>query len=138
MRDEITIIMLAFEDEISEIIRLFNMKFHTRNPLKIWRNGLIEKNGYLDFSKETEYSLHGAGCTVEYNNGKLISFDFDEEDNFCYSPFKLMLYAQSMGENLSESQIQSEFQNLEKEGKIEVLSGGIRLKPGALPLRQLR
>lgn len=41
--------------------------------------------------------MHGAGCTVEFSDGKSVSFDLDERGNYCFDTWKFKRYTESRG-----------------------------------------
>lgn len=90
--------LIRYETQIKTVIDYFNSKFGTQNPIRKWRNGLIERTGYLDDEKQIEYSLHGAGCTVGFNNGEIISFDFSEDGGYDFDAFKFKIFIESTAE----------------------------------------
>lgn len=126
-----------FESLIEEIIKLFNQKFGEGNPLKKWRNGLVERVGFLGVDNSIEYSFHGAGCTIEFNDGRIVSFDFDENGMYVYSIFKFKLYLDSSLNDfkfLSLEELTELVNELVRLNKIQVIEGiGMRLAaPSAL------
>lgn len=74
----------------------FLEKFGRGNPVGMWRQGLIDRIGFLDDNNKIEYSFHGAGCTVELENGEVVSFDFSEDGGFTFDLFKLNLFVSSV------------------------------------------
>jgi hypothetical protein len=41
--------------------------------------------------------MHGAGCTIEFKEGKLVSFDLDEMGSYCFDSWKFKRYTESVG-----------------------------------------
>lgn len=93
---EIEYFFSLYKDRINIIINLFEIKYGVKNPIKIWRNGLIPRTGYLDINNKTNYSLHGFGCTVEFDNGEIVSFDFSDNEIINIDAFKFELFLQSI------------------------------------------
>lgn len=87
-----------YKKNISIVVDLFISNFGVKNPIKKWRNELIPRTGYLDKKKSIEYSFHGVGCTVEFANKEIISFDFDKEDKFILDKYKFWIFVNSGNE----------------------------------------
>lgn len=85
----------VYEEAIKKVINLFEEKFHVPNPLSMWRNGFIERVGYLDSDNNIEYSLHGAGCTIVLKDDTIISFDFGTSDNYTFDVFKFKVFVET-------------------------------------------
>jgi hypothetical protein len=88
-----------YKTNINIVVDLFIANFGVKNPTKKWRNELIPRTGYLDKKKSIEYSLHGAGCTVEFANEKIVSFDFDKDDKFVLDKYKFWMFVNSSNES---------------------------------------
>jgi hypothetical protein len=116
--EEVQTLLDIYVNKINVVLQFFFNLFNFKNPSKLWRRGLVNRIGYLDEKKQIEYSFHGAGCTVEFENGEIISFDFLEDDTFTFDLFKFETFVLDKIEN-KESMI-SFFQKIElyKEGEI--------------------
>lgn len=84
-----------YDSKINMVLSLFVEKFGLRNPVKKWWNGLIDKSGYLDAYNQVEYFFHGGGCSVYLANEEVVSFDFDENDDYGFDNFKFLLFLES-------------------------------------------
>lgn len=87
--------LTQYESKINIVIDYFTENFGVKNPTKKWRNGLINRTGFLDKEMQVAYSFHGAGCTAEFNSGEIVSFDFDEVDEYSFDVFKFKLFLES-------------------------------------------
>lgn len=96
--DKKALLLEQFEDRIQKVIDGFVQKFGVRNPLGLWRNGFIDRIGFLDNQETIEYSLHGAGCTVEFSDGAIVSFDFGLKQEYTFDRFKFNVFLESIGE----------------------------------------
>ena len=113
--------LVGFDDGLT---KLNELTFGCENPLPLWRKGIVSRTGFLS-PDESEYSLHGHGCTVE-KNGRLISFDFDKDGNYCYSVFKFMLFDDN--EALGSEFVVEEFKRMLVNGVLVKIPGhGVRL-----------
>lgn len=83
-------------DRVNLIKSYFLMKFGYANPLKQYWQGNIKRTGILEFEHKIEYSFHGSGCTVEFANGEIVSFDFLEDDTITFDLFKFRLFVESL------------------------------------------
>ena len=118
--DEHKIALLAdFEKEIEGVIALFQKKYGTKTPHKLWIDGKIERVGFLDENKNIEYSLNLSGCGVEFNGQKDISYDIDSSGIFLYGSYNFLMYLESIEfTNVfpNEKAIYIFFNNLRKKG----------------------
>lgn len=110
-KDIINKLLNEYEKNICSVVTLFNEKFNTSNPVKKWRNGEIQRIGFLDDKKLIEYSLHGAGCTVEFQDKCIVSFDFDVTDQYTFDLFKFKIFIESVNEYEKYSSIVDDFFN---------------------------
>jgi hypothetical protein len=94
----------AYENKIMRVIIMFVDKYKCKNPTQLWRNEIIERTGYLDNSHKISYAFHGAGCSVEMSDGTMISFDFDENNNYLFDTFKFQLFIESAPEFSNEKE----------------------------------
>ena len=116
--------LVGFEACIRQAIALFDRTFGVSNPCPRWRQGAIARTGVIG-ERNYEYSLHGRGCTVDID-GKTVSFDFDQDNNFVYSPFKFLSYLDDP--SLSLSDMNSFFSDLNTAGRLRAIEGrGVRL-----------
>jgi hypothetical protein len=99
----IIILLKLYEYSILEVIDLFVLNFNERNPTKLWRNGSIERIGYLGVSRVIEYSFNGAGCTVSFPDGRIVCFDFDINNDYYFNKFKFLIFIESIGINVDNS-----------------------------------
>jgi len=114
------------ESQIRKVIEVFIDSFGQANPGPLWRQGKIDRVGYAGVNKEVGYSLHGRGCSVDFNH-KHISFDFDQKGDFVYTPFKFMLFLPE--DSVEHSDLESLFLRFLEEGEFELIAGrGVRLK----------
>jgi len=96
------------------------------NPISLWRQGKIERVGFMGTNREVEYSLHLRGCSAEYDN-KLIRFDYEQDSNFVYNPFKFMMVLPE--DSIEHDELEQLFIELRDEGELEYIEGrGVRLK----------
>lgn len=86
--------LISYEAKINTILNLFKHEFGVKNPQAKWRHGLIPRTGTLKGDCEMNYSFHGAGCTVEYFDNEIVSFDFFE-DTYSFDLFKFKLFIES-------------------------------------------
>jgi hypothetical protein len=124
--DEIQILLDLYVSRINLTLQLFIKKFNVKNPCKLYWQGLVNRKGFLDVEKKIEYSLHGSGCTVEFDNGDIISFDFLEDDSTTFDLFKLETF---VSERITASnELANLFQKIElyKEGEKWQLRNKIR------------
>ena len=96
---EISRLLASYGKDVRLIIRLFKDQFATTNPVHAWRSEQLNRVGFLDAEKTIEYVMHGAGCSVEFKDGKLVSFDWDTTGSYYFDPWKFKLYADSVGVN---------------------------------------
>jgi hypothetical protein len=89
----------------------FKYKFGVKNPIEKWRQGLIKRTGYLDRNNEVQFSLHGAGCTVEFANGEIVTFDFTEDEKINIDLFKFKIFVLSYLSN-NETEIDEYFESI--------------------------
>lgn len=114
-----------FESWIRDAMSRFQAAFGSSNPIPLWRSGRIQRTGHLDAEKQIEYSCHGAGCTVDYA-GRIVSFDFDGDGQFCYTPFKFALFVDD--DSLDEQELVLKFTELVAQGVlVSIVSRGVRL-----------
>lgn len=85
-----------YDERIQHVKEGFKDKFGFENPIIEWRRGHIKRTGFLDSFEKNEYSLHGNGCTVEFENNEIISFDFSETDEYNIDNFKFQLFIDSL------------------------------------------
>jgi hypothetical protein len=116
--------LYEFERQIKDLLWQFKAAFGQSNPVPLRMRGKIPRTGLLP-PDNIAYSIHGHGCTVE-RDGRTLSFDFDKDGGYCYSPFKFGLFVDDKA--MDDSKLVSEFQRLVQEGKLEVIAGhGVRL-----------
>jgi hypothetical protein len=103
-----------YEDYIIVSINYFIENFQVKNPNSKWRNGLVKRTGFLDKDSKIEYSFHGVGCTIEFNNGEIVSFDFSENDDYSFDFFKFKVFLETNSQldisNLNLEDIFKEFE----------------------------
>lgn len=85
-----------YKCKIESIVDFFYSEYGVKNPIKLWRNGVIPRIGYLNLDGKALYSLHGSGCTVEFDNGQIVSFDFSDDKLFNFDIFKFKLFLESI------------------------------------------
>jgi hypothetical protein len=108
---DIEYLLELFLSRINTILNAFSTNFGEINPIYKWRNNLIERTGFLDKEKTIEYSFHGAGCTIEFPNGEIVSFDFLDSQRFTFDLFKFKLFVLSKLSH--EDEIEKLFQSIE-------------------------
>jgi hypothetical protein len=114
----------GYEKDIQHVMSLFHAVCGKENPCALWRQGKLSRIGVLG-EHNYEYSLHGRGCTVDYD-GKTISFDF-EGMSYVYTPFKFLTYLDD--ESLSNEEIEAVFMELVSNGILESREGrGVRMR----------
>ncbi|WP_219161619.1 DUF6896 domain-containing protein [Hymenobacter profundi] len=90
---------MAYGEDVRLVIQLFQERLAATSPVYAWRSGRLDRTGFLDTEQTMGYALHGAGCTVEFNERKLVSFDWDETGNYSFDAWKFKLYTDSIGVN---------------------------------------
>lgn len=109
--EELQNLLDLYVDKINVALQLFKDRFKVKNPRRLYGQGLLNRTGFLDAENKVEYSIHGAGCTVEYDNGDTISFDFLEDDSITFDLFKLQVF---VSERLGDSdELTKSFQEIE-------------------------
>lgn len=106
---EIQSLLELYTNRINTIVDKFSIKFGQKNPAGLWRQGLIDRTGFLD---DAEFAFHGAGCVVEFENGEIVSFDFLEDDTFVFDLFKFEIFVSSKLPDQEEN-IEKIFQTIE-------------------------
>lgn len=96
---EVLQLLTNYGKDIRLVLQLLEEHFAIANPILEWRSKHLDRVGFLDVKNGVEYSMHGAGCTVEFGEEKLVSFDIDETGNYCFDAWKFKLYADSVGMN---------------------------------------
>lgn len=123
---ELKLRLLEYESLIRRVIGTFVHSFGQANPGPLWRQGKIERVGTAGPNGEVEYSLHGRGCSAELDD-KHISFDYDHDSNFVYTPFKFMMLLPE--DAIEHDDLERLFLELRDEGELECIEGrGVRLK----------
>jgi hypothetical protein len=115
--EELQNLLDLYVSRINITLQLFIKKFKVKNPCELYWQGLINRIGFLDDEQKIQYSFHGSGCTVEFDNGDIISFDFSEDDSITFDLFKLEIFV-SERTNAS-TELANLFQKMElyKEGE---------------------
>jgi hypothetical protein len=85
----------AYGRDIRLVLQLFRQHCGIANPVKACWSQQLQRTGFLDAEQSLAYAVHGAGCTVEFPAGTLVSFDLDERDQYRFDPWKFKLYADS-------------------------------------------
>ena len=94
---EVLCLLSQYKVAIEGVRHLFSQQFAGANAVRDWRRLHLARVGYLASDHTIEYALHGAGCTVEFAQGTLVSFDVDERGNYLFDVWKFKLYAESVG-----------------------------------------
>ncbi|RZJ93099.1 MAG: hypothetical protein EOO60_05930 [Hymenobacter sp.] len=94
---EVLRLLSQYREAIEGISNLFSQRFAGVNAVRDWRRHHLARVGYLDGNHTIEYAMHGAGCTVGFAQGKLVSFDLDESGNYLFDAWKFKRYAESIG-----------------------------------------
>lgn len=109
--EEVQNLLDIYVSRINVALQLFIKKFKVRNPCKLYWQGLVNRTGFLDNDQKIEYSFHGSGCTIEFENGDIVSFDFLEDDSITFDLFKLETF---LSEKIKRSnELANLFQNIE-------------------------
>jgi hypothetical protein len=90
--EEVQNLLELYVSRINTTIQLFINMFKVKNPCKLYWQGSVKRTGFLDNKGKIEYSIHGSGCTVEFDNGDIVSFDFLEDDSITFDLFKLEIF----------------------------------------------
>lgn len=95
MTPEITVaeLLAAYGRDIREMLQFFRHRYGIDNPVKAYHRGRLQRTGFLQENGTLEYSVHGAGCSVESPEGRLVSFDLDERGQYLFDAWKFKLYA---------------------------------------------
>lgn len=124
--EELKTQLREYESHIRQVISVFVDSFGQANPGPLWRQGKIDRVGFAGPNNEVGYSVHGFGCTAELNN-RHISFDFDPEGNYVYSPFKFMLFLPE--DSVEHEELRTLFMEMLSEGELVSVPGrGVRLR----------
>lgn len=94
---EVLRLLADYGKDIRFVIQLSEKRFGIPDAIRQWRSKQLDRTGFLDAARTIEYAMHGAGCTIEFENGKLVSFDLDERGSYCFDPWKFKLYTESVG-----------------------------------------
>ncbi|WP_372006069.1 hypothetical protein P7L74_12645 [Tistrella mobilis] len=86
----ITELVVKYLSEIEECLVLFEKKYNRRDLVRAWRSGAIPQNENL--TAGITYSMHGVGCTVEYNDHE-VDFDFANRYEVGFDAWRLWRYA---------------------------------------------
>jgi hypothetical protein len=90
--EKVQTLLDIYVSRIDIVLKLFINKFKVKNPCKLYWLGLVDRTGFLDNEQKIEYSFHGSGCTIGFENGDIISFDFLEDDSITFDFFKLEIF----------------------------------------------
>ena len=95
MTSEINVVELlaAYGRAIRGMLYLFHERYGIDNPVKAYHSRQLPRTGFLHESGTLEYSVHGAGCSVESADGRVVSFDLDERDQYRFDAWKFKLFA---------------------------------------------
>lgn len=96
-----------YSHQIKVISDFFQAQYGVKNPLKLWRKGEIPRIGNLNLENYGIYSFHGAGCTVEFDNGQVISFDFSEDELFNFDKFKFRIFLESINIIITDEELET-------------------------------
>jgi hypothetical protein len=94
---EVLRLLADYSKNIRLVIQLLEERFGIPDAIQQWRSKQLDRTGFLDVARTIHYGMHGAGCTIEFKEGKLVSFDLDEKSSYCFDPWKFRLYTESVG-----------------------------------------
>jgi hypothetical protein len=94
---EVLRLLADYGQDIRLVLQLLEERFKIPNAIHQWRSKQLDRTGFLDVARTIHYGMHGAGCTIEFKEGKLVSFDLDEMGSYCFDSWKFKRYTESVG-----------------------------------------
>ena len=111
----------GFLSKVEEGTMLLQKKFGTRNILRLWRSGQIERCG--EIIDGVEYELHGVGCAIHFPI-ELVDFDYGPNNRIDgFDVWRLYMYAADRPEEYKKY---TDINFLESEFKAYIASGRIK------------
>jgi len=113
-----------FLSKVQKGTTLLQEKFGTRNILRLWRSGQIERCGEVNGG--VEYELHGIGCAIHFPN-ESVDFDYGSNNRIDgFDEWRLYMYATDRPLKYKKYTdmkfLESEFQTYIDAGRIEKMS----------------
>jgi len=94
---EVLRLLADYGQDIRLVLQLLEERFKIPNAIHQWRSKQLDRTGFLDVARTIHYGMHGAGCMIEFKEGKLVSFDLDEMGSYCFDSWKFKRYTESVG-----------------------------------------
>ena len=113
-----------FLSKVEKGTTLLQKKFGTKNILRLWRSGQIERCGGINDS--VEYKLHGVGCAIHFPT-ELVDFDYGPNNRIDgFDVWRIYMYATDRPEEYKKytdrNFLESEFKSYIASGRIEKMS----------------
>ncbi|MBJ7372066.1 MULTISPECIES: DUF6896 domain-containing protein [Pseudomonas] len=113
-----------FLSKVQKGTTLLQEKFGTRNILRLWRSGQIERCG--EVNDGVEYELHGIGCAIHFPN-ESVDFDYGSNNRIDgFDEWRLYMYATDRPLKYKKYTdmkfLESEFKTYIDAGRIEKMS----------------
>lgn len=119
-------IISAYQEAVSEALRLFGEMLGDESPLRSWRAGTLPKRGALDSDRKIYYSFHGVGCLVEFGEIE-VDFDFGPSGEVGgFDIWRLQRFLESNQEGfpgISKEELASTFHEMVVAGELEKSTG---------------
>lgn len=94
---EVVRLLTDYGKDIRLVLQLLEEHFRIPDAIWQWRSKGLDRIGFLDVQRTIHYAMHGAGCTVEFQDGKHVSFDLNETGNYHFDAWKFKRYTESVG-----------------------------------------
>lgn len=94
---ELVRLLANYGKDVRLVIQLLEERFGVPDAIRQWRSKPLDRVGFLDMEENIQYALHGAGCTIEFQDGKLVSFDLSETGGYDFDAWKFKRYTESVG-----------------------------------------
>ena len=113
-----------FLSKVEKGTTLLQEKFGTRNILRLWRSGQIERCG--EIIDGVEYELHGIGCAIHFP-AESVDFDYGSNNRIDgFDEWRLYMYATDRPVKYKKYTdmkfLESEFKTYMDSGRIEKMS----------------
>lgn len=114
----------GFLNKVEEGTTLLQEKFGTRNILRLWRSGKIERCG--EVIDGVEYELHGIGCAIHFPT-ESVDFDYGSNNRIDgFDEWRLYMYATDRPEEYKKytdiNFVESELKSYIDSGRIKKIS----------------
>ncbi|MCP1475350.1 MULTISPECIES: DUF6896 domain-containing protein [Pseudomonas] len=114
----------GFLSKVEEGTTLLQKKFGTRNILRLWRSGQIERCG--EIIDGVVYELHGVSCAIHFPT-ELVDFDYGPNNSIDgFDVWRLYMYAADRPEEYKKytdiNFLESEFKSYIDSGRIKKIS----------------